>query len=96
MTAVQLQSELQTSIRHEYEHNLAQQIYLSSEAWQKVQIAKNQILKIISDSASELKEGASSASLGKLVLENVMELKSPPSQVAIDYLKKEVKELFLS
>lgn len=96
MTAEQLQAELQKSIRHEYEHNLSQQTYVSSEAWAKVQIARNQILKIINDSASELKEGASGAMLGKLVLEKIMELKIPPSQSAVDFLKKEVNELFLS
>jgi hypothetical protein len=96
MTAEQLQAELQNSIRHEYEHNLSQQTYISTEAWQKVQTARNQVVKIINESAAELNEGASGASLGKLVLEKVMELKTPPSQVAVDFLKKEVHELFLS
>ncbi|MDA3823046.1 MAG: hypothetical protein PF450_10625 [Bacteroidales bacterium] len=96
MSAKQLQTELQNSIRHEYEHNLSQQTYLSAEAWQKVQIARAQILKIISDSAAELKENASGSSLGKLILENVMELKTPPSQAAVNFLKKEVNDLFLS
>jgi hypothetical protein len=96
MTAEKLQTELQNSIRHEYEHNLSQQTYISTEAWQKVQTARNQVVKIINESAAELNEGASGASLGKLVLEKVMELKTPPSQVAVDFLKKEVHELFLS
>lgn len=95
MSSAQLLSDLQRNIRHEYEHNLAQQTYIGKEAWQKVQTAKNQISKIINDSALELKEGASGAMLGKLILEKVMELKTPPSQVAIDFLKKEVKDLFL-
>jgi hypothetical protein len=96
MTASQLQSELQNTIRHEYEHNLSQQTYVSSMAWEKVQLAKTQTLKIINESAAELKEGASGATLGKLVLEKVMELKTPPSQAAIDFLKKEVNDLFLN
>ncbi len=96
MTAAQLKTELQNTIRHEYEHNLSQQTWISAEAWQSVQLARNQILKIVSDSASELKENASGASLGKLVLEKVMEMKTPPSQAAINYLKKEVNDLFLS
>jgi hypothetical protein len=96
MSAKQLQTELQNSIRHEYEHNLSQQTYVSAEAWQKIQIARNQILKIVNDSAAELKENASGSSLGKLILENVMELKTPPSQAAVNYLKKEVNDLFLS
>jgi hypothetical protein len=96
MTAAQLQSELQNTIRHEYEHNLSQQTYISTEAWQKVQTAKNQILAIINESGAELQEGASGATLGKLILEKVMELKTPPSQVAVDYLKKEVNDLFMN
>ena len=95
MTAGQLQAELQNSIRHEYEHNLSQQTYISEEAWQKVQTARNQVVKIINESAAELKENATGATLGKLVLEKVMELKTPPSQVAVDFLKKEVNELFM-
>lgn len=96
MTASQLQAELQNTIRHEYEHNLSQQTYVSMDAWEKVQIARTQTLKIINESAAELKEGASGATLGKLVLEKVMELKTPPSQAAIDFLKKEVNSLFLN
>ena len=96
MSAKQLQSELLTTIRHEYEHNLSQQTYISSEAWQNVQMARNQIQKIINDSAAQLKEDASGATLGKLILENIMELKTTPSQAAINYLKKEVQELFLN
>lgn len=96
MTSAQLQAELQNTIRHEYEHNLSQQTYVSSDAWKMVQMARNHILKIVNDSAAELKEGASGATLGKLILEKVMELKTPPSQVAIDFLKKEVQDLFLN
>jgi len=96
MTAGQLKTELQHTIRHEYEHNLSQQTYVSADAWQRVQMARNHILKIISESAAELKEDASGASLGKLILEKIMELQTPPSQAAIDYLKKEVNDLFLS
>lgn len=96
MTAAQLQAELQNTIRHEYDHNLTQQTYVSSDAWKMVQMARNHILKLINDAAGELKEEASGASLGKLILEKVMELQTPPSQVAIDFLKKEVQELFLN
>ena len=96
MTAAELQAELQNTIRQEYEHNIAQQTYISSEAWEMVQQSKNQIVKLISDSAAELKMDASGSSLGKLILEKAMELKTPPSQAAIAYLKKEVQELFLS
>ena len=95
MTASQLQSELISSIRQEFEHNLAQQTYISTEAWERVQTARNQIVNIINASASELKEGASGSTLGKLVLEKVMELKTPPAQAAIAFLKQEVQDIFM-
>ncbi len=91
----QLQSELLTSIKSEYDHNLAQQIYISTEAWSKVKMAKNQIINLINNAAAELKPGSTGPTLGKLILERLTELKTPPSQIAIDYLKQEVKTLFL-
>ena len=94
-SAKQFQSELLTSIKSEYDHNLAQQTYVSTEAWEKVKAAKNQVINLINNAATELKPGATGPTLGKLILERLTELKKPPSQVTIDYLKQEVKELFL-
>lgn len=94
-SARQLQQELLTNITSEYEHNLAQQTYVSTEAWEKVKAAKNQIIHLINDTASEVKPDATGPTLGKLILERLTELKNPPSQVAINFLKQEVRTLFL-
>jgi len=94
-SARQLLQELLSNITSEYEHNLAQQTYLSTEAWEKVKVAKNQVINLINDTAAEVKPDASGPTLGKLILERLTELKNPPSQVAIEFLKKEVKTLFL-
>jgi hypothetical protein len=95
LSARQLQQELLTAITSEFEHNLAQQTYVSTEAWEKVKVAKNQIINLINETMKELKPDATGPTLGKLILERLTELKNPPSQVAIDYLKQEVKMLFL-
>ncbi len=94
-SARQLHKELLSNVSSEYEHNLAQQTYVSNEAWDMVKTSKNQVINFINGTASELKPDASGPTLGKLILERLTELKNPPSQVAIDYLKQEVKELFL-
>jgi len=94
-TTRQFQSELMSAIRTEFEHNLAQQTYISTEAWEKIRVARNQTIKIINEAATELKPDSSGTTLGKLILEQVNELNNPPSQVAIDYLKQEVNSLFL-
>lgn len=94
-SARQLQQELLSTITSEYEHNLAQQTYVSTEAWEMVKVAKNQVINLINNTASEVKPDATGPTLGKLILERLTELKNPPSRVAIDYLKQEVKTLFL-
>lgn len=94
MNSIQLQNELITSVRTEFEHNLAQQMYISSRAWDAVKSARNNIIKLVNDSASELKPNSAGMSLNKKILEKLMELKSSPTDAAIEFLKKEVRELF--
>lgn len=90
-SARQLHQELLGSITSEFEHNIAQQTYVSAEAWEKVKAARNQVINLINDAAAEVKPDAPGTTLGKLVLERLAELKPPPSQVAIEFLKQEVK-----
>jgi hypothetical protein len=93
-TARQFQQEMLSQITSEFEHNIAQQTYMSSEAWEKIRSAKNQIIHLINETASEVKPDAKGPTLGKMILERLAELNNPPSQVAVDYLKQEVKTLF--
>lgn len=93
-SARQLQQELLGNITSEFEHNIAQQTYLSKEAWEKIKAAKNQVINLVNETAKEVKPDAAGTTLGKLILERLTELNNPPSQVAIDYLKQEVKTLF--
>jgi len=94
-TALQLHQELLSGITSEFEHNIAQQTYVSTEAWEKMKAAKNQVINLINETSREVKPDAQGTTLGKLLLERLSELKNPPTQVAIDYLKQEVKTLFL-
>jgi len=93
-SARQLQQELLSNITSEFEHNIAQQTYLSTEAWDKMKAVKNQVINMVNETAKEVKPDASGPTLGKLLLERLTELNNPPSQLAIDYLKQEVKTLF--
>jgi hypothetical protein len=93
-SARQLHQEILSSITSEFEHNIAQQTYLSTEAWEKIKAAKNQIINLVNETANEVKPDAKGPTLGKLILERLTELNNPPSQVAIDYLKEEVKTLY--
>ena len=80
------------NIEQEFEHNLAQQIYMSDELWNIVKSAKNGTIKLIRGSA--LKPEVTNANqLREAVLKEILD-KAAPTVIALEYLKKEVKELF--
>lgn len=94
-TTRQLLQELLTTITTEFDHNIAQQTYMSTEAWEKMKAAKNQVINLINDTVKEVKPDAPGSTFAKLILERLAELNNPPTQIAVDFLKKEVKTLFL-
>lgn len=94
-TSRQLLQELLTAITTEFDHNIAQQTYMSTEAWEKMKAAKSQVINLINDTVKEVKPDAPGSTLAKLILERLTELKNPPTQIAVDFLKQEVKTLFL-
>ncbi len=80
------------NIEQEYEHNLSQQIYISSECWNLVNAAKNATIHVIRQGVMHEKEG-NVDKMREWLLQNFME-EITPSQKALAYVKKEVSELF--
>jgi hypothetical protein len=94
MTCRQLQSEMISSIRAEYEHNLSQQVYISSQAWELVKSARSNLIKIINSCAEKVEPDSPAINLSKGILEFIMEMEKTPINVAIEYIKKEIKTYF--
>ncbi len=92
MSPKQLQSELLTVIRTEYEHNLSQQVYVSPKAWRMVRTVKEETIKIINTAASSLPDSASGLEMSQLILRLIGDMKQTPSRSAIDYLKQEIDQ----
>jgi hypothetical protein len=87
-------NELVANIRTEFEHNLVQQTYISSQAWDIVKLAKNNMIKLVTESAKELKPNNNGMLLNRQILENANDMNGSPVAPAIEYLKREVRELF--
>ncbi|MCC7332456.1 MAG: hypothetical protein IT232_07600 [Flavobacteriales bacterium] len=94
MTARQLQSDLIVTIRAEYEHNLTQQLYVSSGVWDSIKLAKEEVIKIINIATVQVGPDAMGSELSKKVFEILLSLESSPTQVAINQIKKEVRQYF--
>ncbi|WP_051568566.1 DUF7935 family protein [Crocinitomix catalasitica] len=85
-----LQQEFLQNVRQEYEHNLAQQIFISAEAWSMVQNSKEEVLKIINIAATKLEPDAVGNDLCQAIFELTAQLKNQPTDSAINFLKKEL------
>ncbi len=94
MDAGQYQRVLLQSIREEFEHNTAQQIYISANAWDLVKSAKESVVQLINTSKNDLKEGATAFELASKIVEvNMLEGNKQINGATI-FVKREVMELF--
>ena len=94
ITNQELQSALLKTIRTEFEHNMAHQLYISDKAWEMVRMAKEDCIKFINQTALQTKPDDNSLQLCKLVLEKLLDRDLDPTTKAINYLKEEIRTLF--
>ncbi len=94
MLSRELQSRLLKNIRHEFEHNVAQQIYVSDKAWELVKNAKEDLVKTINQISIGVKPEAPAIHLSKRLLEHYMNKQKDPLNKALEYLRNEVRTLF--
>lgn len=92
MSAKQLQSDMLSAIRSEFDHNLSQQIYISSGAWEVVKNTRENIVKIINSAGDRVKPESTALDYSKIVFEMLMTLEKKPTSVALEFLKAEVKQ----
>ncbi len=86
------ESLLIASIEQEFEHNLAQQIYVTDKCWSITSTAKNATIQMIRkatlsdkvDSADKLRE---------VILSDMIDRRSP-SDAALSFIKEEVSEIW--
>lgn len=92
LTVGQEQNLLLTAIRSEFEHNLSQQIYISTPVWNKVSDAKEDIIDIINAVAGTFDANADSLLFAEALLTAAAE--KPVVQQAMALLKADVQKLY--
>ena len=80
------------SIEREFEHNLAQQIYISDRCWNVIVTAKNTTITMIRKAAKE-RQVKNAGELREKIIQKVLH-KQAPSAVALAFIKEEVRILF--
>lgn len=88
----QYETKLVQSVEQEFEHNLAQQIYLSVECWDAIRTTKNATISLIRK--ANMDDNVSDANkLREAILSKVID-EASPSETGLAYIKKEAREIF--
>ena len=91
MSKKALQAEMVKGIREEYEHNLSQQIYVSDEIWKTIMQARQETISLVNLASQKVGPSGTAKDLGKLLLEMSTKVEKLPHDVAIHYLKEELR-----
>ena len=85
-------NKLILNIEQEFEHNLAQQIYVTNDCWNAVVTSKNALGQIIRTAAANTEVETAEKLREKILKESIEN--NNPTKVALSYLKNEVKKIF--
>lgn len=91
MSVKALQAEMVRGIREEYEHNLSQQIYVSDDIWKLIKQARQETINLVNLASQKVGPGATAQELGKILIEMSSKVEKLPHDVAIYYLKEELR-----
>jgi hypothetical protein len=92
MTKAEYEQTIVAAIEQEFEHNIAQQIYVSEECWNIIRAATNTTIQKIRQVSMSDKVSTADG-LRQATINELMD-KRAPSATAISFLKSEVNDLF--
>ncbi|UEG53730.1 hypothetical protein LLH06_01925 [Mucilaginibacter daejeonensis] len=81
-------------VNNEYQHNITQQVYVSSRAWGVVRRLKNDTTTLLNNTYRSLPEGASGLDLARTVLAHLSQQENDPYEVAASMIRADLDELF--
>ena len=94
MTSKEFHQILLSEIRNEYNHNVAQQVYMSEEVWNLIKNAKEDLILSINDAAGEMSMESTSLDLSRKIFEKSINKQVDPIAHALTELKKEIQQTF--
>ena len=94
LSAAAFQAELLKNIRSEYDHNVAQQLFITPQVWEMVKKSKEETVKIINIASKQMEKDATSTDLSSKIFEVIAEIGDLPTEITVQKLKKELQRLF--
>ena len=94
MRTIDLQQQMVSEIREEYNHNMSQQIYMSEVTWGLVRSSVEDVISVINLAGQQVEPEAPSIELARKIFEQIINQQSDPTQKALSYLKEEIGQVF--
>jgi hypothetical protein len=92
----QLKKILVNTVKSEYEHNITQQVYVSSTVWKATLTYVNDLINVINVQAEALNDESAGYELSKAVLQYYVDHPDTiNSQRVLEVVKQEVKTLYI-
>lgn len=93
MSAARLRSELVSAINTEFEHNVAQQIYVTADAWKSVRNAKEETIHLIHAAYDKTPDSSNGIDLSRNIYELIAKTGTIPCETALSILRTEAGKL---
>jgi hypothetical protein len=81
-------------VNNEYQHNITQQVYVSSRAWAVVRRLKDDTIGLLNGTLKGLPEGATALDFSRTLLTHLSQLETNPYEAAGTIIHKDLEELF--
>lgn len=94
ISAKDLQAVILNEIRAEYQHNTAQQLYVETVSWNVLCKLKEDTIVMINNAVSGLPADATGTDLSRKVLEHMSGIEESPYDLTLEFLKKDIHQLF--
>ncbi len=93
-SAAELYMLIVAELRNEYQHNVTQQIYVSTNTWAIVKRLKDETLGVVNNAIKGLPEDATGLDLSKTILTQISQSENNPYDIGLGLIRKELEELF--
>ena len=89
-----LQAGILNEVKSEYQHNIAQQLYIDSETWQVVRKLKDDTVAMVNNAVQGLPTNTNGIELSKAILQHMATISENPYDLTIELIKKDIYKLF--
>jgi hypothetical protein len=90
----EFQAIILNEVRTEYQHNVTQQLYISTATWNVLKQLKEDTIAMINNGVKSLPTDATGVDLSRKVLQHMTGVEKNPYDLTLDLIKKDIHQLF--